>query len=517
MNITSVDLEYIIFRLPNDSKQIKLTHLFPHALKDGKLYLDNIDFTRLGVELHIDFSDCVLTNCHFKFQKLCCDFTHATVESASFECCFIDPTCKGLKTTTQSRLQTQALFSDCLPIERRESEIVKNRRISLWQQYLMTHYGAELVQYQNIRHYSISMRPIFVLTEGGFWYGYITPFTERDFESLLGWKLHISVQVKDIERAYDLIVRLILPYQIDFKVINRDANHVLQGKQIAIYITQDNKPIISPDTVKELIEEITSIFQKEGIAPGTVPISDRVINPFFSIRNDRYQFGSYVDYVSADAIGRNFNPSNLPNPFQNLLKDPKKFSLGTHFQSFAGARQSIYFMFTYSLEAFLREYTLLDLITITDKVPLYQSIANYYFPLRDEIIDVHKKNDVNRNTILTVASILSCLSFVRQSKRLLKSFDFSSWYLEQDNFLSELQQIEKVINTVNNKAINTSENKSKLNLVEFTQIEQEWAKQVDLKRIHPSLHAIIMSEEASPHKKNKVEVEPSRETQFGLR
>ena len=83
--------------------------------------------------------------------------------------------------------------------------------------------------------------------------------------------------------------------------------------------------------------------------------------------------------------------------------------------------------------------------------------------------------------------------------------------------MSELQQIEKVINTVNNKAINTSENKSKLNLVEFTQIEQEWAKQVDLKRIYPSLHAIIISEEASPHKKNKVEVEPSRETQFGLR
>jgi hypothetical protein len=283
----------------------------------------------------------------------------------------------------------------------------------------------------------------------------------------LGWKLRISVHQKDYEAAFNLAAPILKQYCDTFKVIdptNTANERFLQGAQFTIYLEHQGKSIIKPENVEKMIEEINQAFLKNSIRTGVMPDSDAPTRwEFFSIRNDKqgFIFASTMScYISSNLIGKNYNPSNYPNPFRNLLSGDQSFDPIKHFHSFqCSPHDDCTRQFFLTLEAYVREYTTIHELDKESREMLVAeckawfedgtNINGKYFN------DASKTNSIVRPEIqlgVTQALILSMShSTGTESDRdafieSVKSIQFSNEYPYENSFKDLLVALEEHVN-----------------------------------------------------------------------
>lgn len=399
MTITTQIVAKKIQETPN--QPIRLTSLFPDHLKDGKLYLDKIDFFALSprpILCDIDFSNCVITNSDFSYLLIArCNFTDCEFAANNI--------IKGISVE-------QSNFPVTVDVDSEEIEFQWFKK--MWHQY-----PQDVFSYENLEKNA----------QSGL-IGYIAPFyafvyPENKGESY-GWKLHLSINPLQLEQAFNLVAPIIAQYHINFKLINlakvnlknrlrellpnevqfpyfhdasnetfnsyeeffdtckkslftdddndsvsdikekqiwRSYQRFYESTPITIYLENGGKTLPQEQAL-QMINEATALLEKNGISPGKNANSDAPsISPYFSLRNDKFEvpivFKSHEKkYLSANEVGDNYNPTNLSNPYDNLLPKSEPFDLMKNFTNFPKRNNLV--ALSYSLLAYLREYTKMD-------------------------------------------------------------------------------------------------------------------------------------------------------------
>jgi len=187
----------------------------------------------------------------------------------------------------------------------------------------------------------------------------------------LGWRLHISVHPDDLKQAFNLAAPIISQYCSCFKVTNPEeitSERFTQGAQITIPLEVQKKWDVTPENAEKMMKEIHQAFVTQGIRTGQKPGSDAAtVSDYFSMRNDKVVLLSLgeVHYLPAKMIGKNFNPTNNPNPFSHLLSaEVQSFDPLAHFQSFecelADWDVSREPLFNFTMTSYVREHTIFD-------------------------------------------------------------------------------------------------------------------------------------------------------------
>ena len=133
------------------------------------------------------------------------------------------------------------------------------------------------------------------------------------------------------------------------------------------------------------------------------------------MRNDKavkLSLGKTV-YMAANAIGKNYNPTNHPNPFSHLLSsEVQPFDPLAHFQLFecelADWKVVREFLFCSTLNSYLREYTTLDAM---DEKTRHEFILQYCFGNGDKL-DAQFLKEPYRNNPEILLAVKYALSLI---------------------------------------------------------------------------------------------------------
>lgn len=198
----------------------------------------------------------------------------------------------------------------------------------------------------------------------------------------LGWKLHLSVCQQDLQEAFGIVAPIISEYGFFFKVINLGNKNIperyKEGTQITIPLEELENPVRSPDDVKTMMQEIERALSDNKIGHGKIPASDApTFSPYFSLRNDKKPnvLGTRaIDYIDFTKVGKNFNPANNFNLFENLLGSKLgPFDPYHHFLLFdvdiqnPGLLLDPLLCLQSTLFSYVREYSIFDMMSDQDK------------------------------------------------------------------------------------------------------------------------------------------------------
>lgn len=376
--------EEIFQKLKNKSGIVEVASLFSSDRINGKLYLENIDFYRLGPDLEdIDFSDCIIKNCDFSFLFIKnCDFRGAVFnEHNQFSGCLITSSSYGIPIEQQETKKSALVFwSQIEPVELfkdgKEGPDQYQKVYKKWlKKYLLT-YASDLLKFEEL-HGKASEYGLVRLDYSGDFFN-IFPFREisEETEYFYGWKLHLSVHPNDLKQAFNLVAPLIHRAQLVFKVFAIDQfqeenlidRHVYDGAQITIYLEENGKPVFEPGLIEDLVKKLDEILNQNNIRIGKIPLSDVLTKlKYFSLRNDKGVIlcasrdgvlKKSIKYLPENLVGRNYNPENCLNPFKILLNEKKLFNPLEHFCAFnAKERDQIGLSFYMTLMGYIHEYT----------------------------------------------------------------------------------------------------------------------------------------------------------------
>lgn len=376
----------------SDITNFRLAELFPEALIDDKLVLDNINFLAIAAVLDnvnelrgIDFSNCIIINCDFSYLDLVnCSGVEGELDSSNIlngaKGSFI-PSLKNI--SSESEEDTFSMLR-CAMIDSFERQTLFKKR--LWEKYpdfFFNFIYQSIVK--NIDSYILNRNSNVVGISEFIDFDFDSPFPENSFR---GWKLHFAVDPAFSEIVFPLVAPIISKYAPHFKaallpLYDRDrllkhlsnsnlefpgytifSNQVIFSReelestieeftkvnrriflnaQLTIYLEKDHELIITSNNLEKMMKEVEAVLQDQDIPPPTTTaMSDaKTFSPFFSIRNDkivRVSFDSSFnyDYISAEKTGNNYNPSHLPNPYQLLLASPniQSFDLVAHYHRF---------------------------------------------------------------------------------------------------------------------------------------------------------------------------------------
>lgn len=202
---------------------------------------------------------------------------------------------------------------------------------------------------------------------------HIHPRPEVAGTSYLGWKLHVSVKADRLTEAFDILAPILQKQDVTFKVVDKEyfasqedsavTNRLRQGAQITIYLEKNGRHL-PLGLVSQMICAINTALAEKKIENGVIPASDAAISDslYVSLRNDkaigfkvktknseeehRYSCSrddllepnpiiihfAQAEYCDAAQIGSNFNPTNLLNPYSDLLTTRTPFDPVAHFQ-----------------------------------------------------------------------------------------------------------------------------------------------------------------------------------------
>lgn len=139
-----------------------------------------------------------------------------------------------------------------------------------------------------------------------------------DEKSLSGWKSHLSIDEKDVGRAWDALLPVIQKHELPAKVATPETAHNFsnvrnpqKGKMITLYFGKEEQ-------YNSLLEEINDTLERENIAPGHSIEGDKKLNRYIYYRNDRDPNGQYADAASLANKGSPHNPFNAPDPMENI-------------------------------------------------------------------------------------------------------------------------------------------------------------------------------------------------------
>lgn len=312
------------------TEQLKLKEVFEDYLQDEKLVLETISFSALSSQIQgLNFENCILIDCDFSLCEITnCDFANAELINPQLQASYV-------------------YYCDNLPpaipsMETKEDFEHAHERTLAWLNYHCKVTGL-VFEYDLLSHWE---RLGLVSHVGNF---YNFPIYSHFFyeqnelkSSLLGWKLHLSVNFAQVKQALRLVGPL-LAFSHTFKVIDYDhfldIKHVSDerfnlGEQITVYLEINHQPM-PMEEVRELILMITKVFRENSILPGEIPESDAItFSEYCSIRNDFLHFDGYYpnevlnfidipkglsgSYIYA-APGTHYNYTNRSNPYANLL------------------------------------------------------------------------------------------------------------------------------------------------------------------------------------------------------
>ncbi len=168
-------------------------------------------------------------------------------------------------------------------------------------------------------------------------------FYNDGLNGITDWKLHISVRSSDIAKAYNLIHHLLEENFHTFKVISDDypeEQRHYRGAQFTLALSQGHQDNV--DDLQVLLKKIELLLIDNNIEPGFIPESDAKLleKNFFSLRYDgskifERELEEHEYYLSANTVGKNYNPLNSFNPYNILLhRQDDAFDLIRHFEKF---------------------------------------------------------------------------------------------------------------------------------------------------------------------------------------
>ncbi|MCD6047372.1 MAG: Pentapeptide repeat (9 copies) [Gammaproteobacteria bacterium] len=317
--LTLQDLLHLNFA---DVHPKKLTEIFKDQCVEGKLIIENVDFSLFGTLLqNVDFSNCVLRNCKFAHQKLLnCNFENCVQENCVFDG-VID---KFQKQEVMARLCDFFIKKDFqYNLDLKEL----NQR---WLHYMQATHPDKIAdpQYFNeLAKKSPSTEAIYY--SEGFCH-FNLPRAKAD----VGWKLHLSVSPDQLAMAHQYIISILLKYNVAFKVVDHSVETA--EKHYTIYIEVGAPQALSNAEVRQLIIEISDSLAANSIKPGLINKSSaRTLSPYFSLRNDKVielvpsthrvrvenknLWRINVAYISAVDADLSFNPSFAFNPYEDIL------------------------------------------------------------------------------------------------------------------------------------------------------------------------------------------------------
>ncbi|MDQ5921333.1 MAG: hypothetical protein QG673_1391 [Pseudomonadota bacterium] len=259
-----------------------------------------------------------------------------------------------------------------------------------------------------------------------------------------GWKFHISVEKRSIQQAFDLIAPIVVGYGLNFKVIKIDEQftqpqapekRLFDNGQFTIYLEQNETTRITCTAAQSMIQEVTRVLELNNIPPSSFAlVSDAKLSstPYFSLRNDKFSFIDLLSsksrfgtlpaaeplfYIGARYSGANFNPTNVYNPFNDLVDKSSitmsPFNIDEHFSSFSSAYESDENHRTYrnplaaaqiSILAYINEYTMFSTLSQREREKLIgrcrkgRDIDEKYF--KDPQLSTETKNTVKFAVLL---------------------------------------------------------------------------------------------------------------------
>ena len=425
---------------------IKLFDLFPEAVVDGKLILDNIDFSRLGPTLSdIDFSNCILSRCKFTYLNIIdCIFNTDVLSHNDFSDAYIpQKSNKGLEQPTTSDEKNLRIWH-------------LSEREAAWWKLISKEYPQDIFKYSNLKeHAEYRFSPISHID------GFYTFRREKYLDQEgLGWKLHISVRQSDLEKSFELAAPIIASYCNAFKVSIPDEIPTARLKvnaQMTVYLEDHDKLQLRPQQAQELIERVTAVFKENNISPAlSIPLSDAPTqSSYFSIRNDK-DINMRQNYVSAQDAGSNFNPANHPNPYKNILKkQPAPFNLLNHFNTLhrKNRAQGLNAL-RLTMLGYLNEHCKEDILTKEIDEKTIERLHSQMFgddEIGKEFIHPQYHEDASVFQRIKVCFLIeNYLSLLQLSSWPLNSnYDnnsvFSSLYVKDDEFYRSLKVIEESI------------------------------------------------------------------------
>lgn len=292
----------------------------------GKILFRNIHFFQFGPILqNLEFKDCIFEQCNFSHLLIeYCDFINCELIACVFT---------GLHTKYITGLHApEALNERKISFWKRDTEEV---RLLLWGKLISTNpiYSWNFVL-ENISYEKLPFleRCHLVKKFNLFFEIYIDPSFYKSKYVPVGWKLHISVDPRDVPTAFNIAAHILLKHGIkNFKVINiNDYNkkdigeRLYEGGQITAYLCSNGDALYPAESISLIMEEMNTAFLQNNIRPGSIPESDASTKfPYFSFRNDFNITAYFADlddiYTLGLLTGKYHNPFRLLNPFDALL------------------------------------------------------------------------------------------------------------------------------------------------------------------------------------------------------
>lgn len=332
-------------------------------LIDGRLYLENFDFYKCSSYLRkVNFNGFKLIKCNFYGMHLkACRFNDCEFEDNIFE----------------SVVSIGSVFSSDFDLQAagiEKSGWCVSDKFSGWVKKMVETYPKLLFDYQYALNYGklfdLDFIPVINISHlpGG---------REQNKEAKVsGWKIHLSLKnIKDIERAFNLIAPILYANFYEFKVIHLSsllneqgepwvaANSLyLKNKQFTIYLACNDKrqPLLMKPELHNVLSEIYEVLKTSQIEVNVPSAGDAALKvPGFGLRNDRDLW--YV-YIAAVDTGIHYNPENQINPYVDLLlQEPSPFSPVQHFNDFiVDSLDSLFSAMQMTLIAYMNEYVYLD-------------------------------------------------------------------------------------------------------------------------------------------------------------
>jgi hypothetical protein len=152
-------------------------------------------------------------------------------------------------------------------------------------------------------------------------FGYLNILKDSD----VGWKMHISVDDRDIAniaKAWNLLKDIFIDEKLIVKVVRPHSNFYKDdsqhGKQVTMYVYMSMPKEL--DEWKRIFNTIEEILSTNNILNNKFPPFNKPLlgSKYLSYRNDDKGDGTYI------ASPNNYNPSNQIDPFQQIELQPDK-------------------------------------------------------------------------------------------------------------------------------------------------------------------------------------------------
>lgn len=350
------------------SEALNLAEHLVNFKEHDRILIEKFNFYEIGPRLiRVNFAGIYIRNCSFEAMEIKnCVFKGAIFEAENRyqESVCIGETPSDYKKIEYKEVKSNSKTMPFLP--------------SAWEKLLLLRCPEKLFQFNLIRQYrsefsrQLDKRTgICFLSRDKEWYFFHNIKCLHPHFKAYGCKLHVLVKPSDLQKALTIIgsdlfklgaFKVIVPEKLEsfFKDV-ADVKKIMQSRQFAIstdeklkeeyreffrgykrnnHITvylfenADGLPQWDVACLKDYLSGISEKLRRADIKASKKPTSDAAcFSEYFSLRMDR---GLDLEYIGYEIVGSNYNPANIPHPYQALLcqRPAVDYSLSASLYSF---------------------------------------------------------------------------------------------------------------------------------------------------------------------------------------